>query len=77
MERPGRVALHYTEPDEHTVIIDGDRMTVAWPSRGILQTKDIGASQRRVQKYFVDSSPDELRSHFDDDRTRRRAADTW
>ena len=25
---------------------------------------DIGAAQRRVQKYFVDSSPAELRGHF-------------
>ena len=29
------------------------------------QTRDIGASQKRVQKYFVDSSPRELRSHFE------------
>ena len=28
------------------------------------QSKDIGAAQKRIQKYFVDSSPDELRSHF-------------
>ena len=65
VERPGRVALQYTAPDARTVIIDADRLTVAWPSRGVLQTKDIGASQRRVQKYFVNSSPDELRSHFE------------
>ena len=64
VERPSRVALRYTEPDARTVIIDGDRMTIAWPARGVRQTRDIGASQRRVQKYFVDSSPDELRSHF-------------
>jgi outer membrane lipoprotein-sorting protein len=64
VERPGRVALRYSEPDERTVIIDGDRMIVAWPSRGILQTKDIGASQRRVQESFVDGSPDKLRRHF-------------
>ena len=52
------------------MLIDGDRMTISWPSRGVKQTKDIGASQRRVQKYFVDSSPAELRSHFEIDRTR-------
>lgn len=73
VERPGRVALRYTEPDERLVLIDGDRMTVSWPSRGVLQTKDIGASQRRVQKYFVDSSPKELRGHFE--VTARTAAD--
>jgi len=65
VERPSRVALRYTEPDERVVIIDGDRMTIMWPSRGVHQTKDIGASQKRVQKYFVDRSPAELRSHFD------------
>jgi outer membrane lipoprotein-sorting protein len=26
--------------------------------------KDIGASQKRIQKYFVDTSPKELRSNF-------------
>jgi outer membrane lipoprotein carrier protein len=65
VERPGRVALRYVEPDERVVIVDGARMTLAVPSLGILQTRDIGAAERRVQKYFVDSSPDELRSHFD------------
>ena len=65
VERPGRVALMYTDPDARTIIIDGDRMTMSWPSRQLRQTKDVGASQRRVQKYFVDASPAELRRHFD------------
>ena len=65
VERPSRIALRYTEPDVRAVIIDGDRMTLWWPGRGVLQTKDIGAAQKRVQKYFVESSPRELRSHFD------------
>ena len=65
VERPSRVALKYTEPDERMVLIDGDRLTVVWPSRGVRQARDIGAAQKRVQKYFVGSSPDELRTHFD------------
>lgn len=65
VERPSRIALRYTEPDERVLVIDGNRLTTSWPSRGIRQTKDIGASQQRVQKYFVNSSPEELRSHFD------------
>ena len=73
VERPGRVALRYREPDERTVIIDGDRMTISWPSAKILSTKDISVTQRRIQKYFVDSSPRELRSHFD--VTAREASD--
>ena len=65
VERPARVALRYTEPDERVVIIDGGKMTLAWPARAVLQTRDVGAAQGRVQKYFIDSSPEELRSHFD------------
>ena len=64
VERPARVALRYTDPETRMVLIDGDRMTMFWPSANIRSVKDIGASQRRIQKYFVDSSPDELRSHF-------------
>lgn len=64
VERPARIALRYTEPDARLVLIDGNRMTVSWPSRGVHQSKDVGAAQKRVQKYFVDSSPRELRSHF-------------
>jgi outer membrane lipoprotein-sorting protein len=65
VERPARVALRYTDPETRLVLIDGDRMTMFWPSANIRSVKDISASQRRIQKYFVDSSPDELRSHFE------------
>ena len=65
VERPSRVALRYSEPDERLVIVDGDRLSLIWPSRAVRRTRDIGASQRRVQRYFVDSSPAELRSHFE------------
>jgi outer membrane lipoprotein-sorting protein len=65
VERPARVALRYTDPDERVVLIDGDRMTVSWPSAKINSSRDIGALQQRIQKYFVDSSPRELRAHFE------------
>jgi outer membrane lipoprotein-sorting protein len=65
VERPARIALRYTDPEERAVIIDGDRMTLWWPGRKLVQTRDIGAAQRRVRRYFVDSSPAELRSHFE------------
>jgi len=73
VERPSRVALRYTEPDTRMILIDGDRMTVSLPSASIRTVTDIGASQRRVQKYFVDASPKELRGHFD--ITAREAGD--
>jgi outer membrane lipoprotein-sorting protein len=76
--RPSRVVLTYTGPDRHTVTIEGDSMRVEWPSRGINRRTSIGAAQRRIQRYFVDKSPAQLRSHFD--ISARVAADrggTW
>ena len=64
VERPSRIVLRYSEPAGRTVLIDGDTLLVSWPSRGIRQRQDIGASQKRVQQYFVDKSPRELRRHF-------------
>jgi hypothetical protein len=53
------------DPEMRVVLIDGGQLTISWPGRNIRQARDIGAAERRVQKYFVDSSPDELRRHFD------------
>ena len=64
VERPSRVVLRYTEPDKRILLIDADTLTLSWPSAHMHTVTDIGAAQRRVQKYFVDSSPAELRGHF-------------
>jgi outer membrane lipoprotein-sorting protein len=64
VERPAKIVLHYDEPEKRTLLIDGDRLTLAWPSRGAPQQTDIGAAKRRIDKYFVDKSPDELRRNF-------------
>jgi outer membrane lipoprotein-sorting protein len=63
--RPDRIALHYLEPERRTVLIDGKSMRLVWPARSIDQRVPIGAQQRRIQQYFVDKSPSQLRSHFD------------
>ena len=78
VERPSRVVLRYNDPEVRVVLIDGGQLTIWWPGRNIRQARDIGAAQRRVQKYFVDSSPDELRQHFDiETRENDRAAGTY
>jgi len=64
VERPSRIVLRYTEPDARVVLIDGNRMTMSWPSRHLKQTTDIGAAQGRVQKYFVNGTVDDLRGQF-------------
>jgi outer membrane lipoprotein-sorting protein len=63
--RPDRIVLHYREPERRTVLIDGRVMRLVWPARAIDQRLQIGAQQRRIQQYFVDKSPAQLRSHFD------------
>jgi outer membrane lipoprotein-sorting protein len=65
VERPARVVLRYSEPESRLVLIDGNRMTLSWPSHGVRQTTDIATAQRRVQKYFVNGTAAELRGQFD------------
>ena len=62
--RPDKIVLRYADPEPHVVLIDGARMTFAWPSRGITRTSDIGAARKRVDKYFLDKNPAELRRTF-------------
>lgn len=65
VQRPSRVILRYTDPERRVVLIDGDRMTLVWPSRQLRQVSDIGRAQSRVQRYFVAGSAEELRREFD------------
>ena len=64
VERPSRIIMRYTDPDSRVVLIDGNRMTMTWPSRSLNQTLDIGPAQGRVQKYFINGSASDLRRQF-------------
>jgi outer membrane lipoprotein-sorting protein len=63
-ELPGRLRLDYDGAGDRAVIVDERRLIVADrdPARRI--ARDISATQRRVQKYFVNKGPAELRKHF-------------
>jgi outer membrane lipoprotein-sorting protein len=65
VERPSRVVLRYSEPDVRVVLIDGNKMTMSWPSRSIKQVTDIGTAQGRVQKYFINGTAEDLRNQFE------------
>lgn len=62
--RPDRVVMNYVEPDRRTVVINGNTLTMVWAARGIRRDSNISATQRRIQKYFVNRTPQELRRHF-------------
>ena len=64
VERPSRIVLRYDDPDVRTVLIDGNTMTLSWPSRGVRQVTNIATTQARIQKYFVNGTPADLRREF-------------
>jgi outer membrane lipoprotein-sorting protein len=65
VERPSRIVLRYATPEARILLIDHNTMTLVWPSRGVRQQTDVTAALGRVDKYFLDKSPDELRRNFD------------
>ena len=64
IERPSRVVLRYTEPEQRVIVVDGNKMTMSWPSHNVRQTTDVGTAQGRVQKYFVNGTAADLRAQF-------------
>jgi outer membrane lipoprotein-sorting protein len=62
--RPSDILLTYTRPEKKLLRIDATTLLFLWPEKKLRQSSDIHESQARVQKYFVDKSPDELRRHF-------------
>jgi len=64
VERPSKIVLRYFDPEPRTVLIDQNRLTLVWPSHAVHQETDIASAQQRIEKYFLDKSPDELRRNF-------------
>ena len=57
-------------------MIKGGKLLFVWPrARSISRTRHRRRA-RRIQKYFVDKSPKELRNHFTSGGERGRAART-
>jgi outer membrane lipoprotein-sorting protein len=65
LQRPSTVVLRYDAPEARTVLIDDKQLLLSWPGRNIYQTSNIAQMQSRIQKYFVEGNPDELRKSFD------------
>jgi outer membrane lipoprotein-sorting protein len=62
--RPNDILLSYTKPERKLLRIDATTLRFVWPDKKLRESKDIRESQARVQKYFVDKTPGELRKHF-------------
>lgn len=73
--KPLRVLMTYTSPTAKTIRLDETKLIVAWPGRSDREEVDIADMQRRVQKYFVDASENELRKSFEITLSSDRALD--
>jgi outer membrane lipoprotein-sorting protein len=61
---PLRVLMSYKTPDVKYILLDEKTMVLATPAKHERQEINIADAQKRVQKYFVDASPKDLRSSF-------------
>jgi outer membrane lipoprotein-sorting protein len=62
---PLRVLMTYTSPERRYVLIDDKHIVTVAPATHERDELDIGEMQKRIQKYFVDASPRDLRQSFD------------
>lgn len=63
--RPIRLLIRYDSPEKKDILVDGNRLLVAWPETGEHHGFNIGRTQKAVDKYFTRASVKELRGHFD------------
>jgi outer membrane lipoprotein-sorting protein len=61
---PLRVLMRYHTPEVKYILLDEKTMVLATPARHERQEINIADVQKRVQKYFVDASPNDLRASF-------------
>ena len=62
---PGRVLMTYTDPDRRTIALDGRSLVIVWPDRHEREKIDISQIQKRIDRYFTQANPEQLRSMFD------------
>jgi outer membrane lipoprotein-sorting protein len=62
--RPVDLLITYIRPDRKILRMDEKKLLFVWPDRHLRQESDIEQAQKRVQHYFVDKSPEDLRKHF-------------
>jgi outer membrane lipoprotein-sorting protein len=65
-EKSGRMVMKYSSPQAKTLTVTADRLIVSWDDGSRPREElNIAQAQKRVQKYFADASPKELRQSFD------------
>ena len=62
---PMRMLMTYSSPEVRYILVDQTRIVTVVPARRQRAEINIADMQRRIQKYFVDASPKDLRQSFD------------
>jgi hypothetical protein len=62
--RPHAVEMVYTKPERKTITIKDGKLILDLTQRNMKQERDVSDALARIDKYFVDKSPKELRKHF-------------
>lgn len=62
---PMRMLMTYLSPEVRYILVDQTRIVTVVPARRQRAEINIADMQRRIQKYFVDASPKDLRQSFD------------
>jgi outer membrane lipoprotein-sorting protein len=62
--KPASLSMTYTSPERKMIVLDGQRMLIARPSPDEREVVDIAPIMKRVNHYFVNADPAQLRKHF-------------
>jgi outer membrane lipoprotein-sorting protein len=62
---PGRVLMTYTDPERRVLALDGRSLVIVWPDRHEREAIDISRIQKRIDRYFTQANPEQLRSLFE------------
>lgn len=62
-EKPSQLLMTYTSPERKTIVMDGTRVVVK-PERGPVEQTDVTEIMKKVNHYFVNATPAELRKSF-------------
>jgi outer membrane lipoprotein-sorting protein len=62
--KPARLSMTYTSPERKTILLDGNRLVVIRPDQGASEQVDVTETLKKVNHYFVNADPGQLRQSF-------------
>ena len=62
--KPASLLMTYTSPERKTIVMNADRLQITRADRGEREQVDITQIMKRVNHYFVNANPEELRQSF-------------